>query len=226
MGSARERGERDGGTDSEDSSETGVVGSSGSGGEGRVNAHKGGTQSMLRKSGTRASEEEGTRGRQRWSTGPATDKRDVVGEDGSAPHTPRRSEKAADSSEEECGMREQHAEDGSSDDSDMERAPASWERVVPRPVHKGTEHHGVKAGYGGRARKGNSKPGGYDETPTRRGPQRKRRQVERIRYVEDERRKGGSLEQMIEVGRVSVHRTEEGRRTRDGTAATPPHDPG
>ena len=33
------------------------------------------------------------------------------------------------------------------------------------------------------------------------------------RYVEDERRKGGSLEQMIEVGLVSVHRTEEGRRT-------------
>jgi len=46
------------------------------------------------------------------------------------------------------------------------------------------------------------------------------------RYVEDERRKGGSLEQMIEVGRVSVHRTEEGRRTREGTAATPPHVPG
>ena len=226
MGSARERGERDGGTDSEDGSETGVVGSSGSRGEGRVNAHKGGTQSMLRKSGTRVSEEEGTSGRLRWSTGPATDKRDVVGEDGGAPHTPRRSEEAADSSEEECRTREQHAEDGSSDDSDMERAPASWERVVPRPVHKGTEHHGVKAGYGGRARKGNSKPGGYDETPTRRGPQRKRRQMERIRYVEDERRKGGSLEQMIEVGRVSVHRTEEGRRTGEGTAATPPHDPG
>ena len=226
MGSARERGERDGGTDSEDSSETGVVGTSGGGGEGRVNAHKGGTQSMLRESDTRESEEEGTSGRLRWSAGPATDKRDVVGEDGGAPHTPRRSEKAVDSSEEECGTREQHAEDESSDGSDMERAPASWERVVPRPVHKGTEHHGVKAGYGGRARKGNSKPGGYDETPTRRGPQRKRRQVERIRYVEDERRKGGSLEQMIEVGRVSVHRTEEGRRTRDGTAATPPHDPG
>ena len=146
--------------------------------------------------------------------------------DGGAPHTPRRSEKAVDSSEEECGTREQHAKDESSDGSDMERAPASWERVVPRPVHKGTEHHGVKAGYGGRARKGNSKPGGYDETPTRRGPQKKGRQMERIRYVEDERRKGGSLEQMIEVGRVSVHRTEEGRRTGEGTAATPPHDPG
>ena len=63
-------------------------------------------------------------------------------------------------------------------------------------------------------------------TPTRRGPQKKKRQVVRIRYVEDERRKGGSLEQMIEVGRVSVHRTEEGRRTRDGTAAPPPRDPG
>ena len=63
-------------------------------------------------------------------------------------------------------------------------------------------------------------------TPKRRGAQKKKRQVVRIRYVEDERRKGGSLEQMIEVGRVSVHRTEEGRRNRDGTAATPPHDPG
>ena len=121
MGSARERGERDGGTDSEDSSETGVVGSSGSGGEGRVKAHKGGTQSMLRESDTRESEEEGTSGRLRWSAGPATDKRDVVGEDGGAPHTPRRSEKAVDSSEEECGTREQHAKDESSDGSDMER---------------------------------------------------------------------------------------------------------
>ena len=171
-------------------------------------------------------EGEGTSGRLRWAAGSATDGREGVGEDGSAPHTPRRSEEAEDNSEEERRKREQHAEGESSDSSDMERAPDSWERVVPRPVHKGTEHHGVKAGYGGRARKGNSKPGGYDETPTRRGPQRKRRQTERIRYVEDERRKGGSLEQMIEVGRVSVHRTEEGRRNRDGTAATPPHDPG
>ena len=84
----------------------------------------------------------------------------------------------------------------------------------------------VNAGYEGRARRGVSKPGGYDETPKRRGPQKKRRQTVRIRYVEDERRKGGTLEQMIEVGRVSVHRTEEGRRTREGTAAAPPRDPG
>ena len=48
----------------------------------------------------------------------------------------------------------------------------------------------------------------------------------RIRYVEDERRKGGNLEQMIQVGRVSVHRTEGGRWEREGTAAKPPHDPG
>ena len=66
----------------------------------------------------------------------------------------------------------------------------------------------MNAGYEGRARRGVSKPGGYDETPKRRGPQKKRRQTVRIRYVEDERRKGGTLEQMIEVGRVSVHRTE------------------
>ena len=71
-----------------------------------------------------------------------------------------------------------------------------------------------------------SKPGGYDEKPNRRGPQRKKRQTVRIRYVEDERRKGGTLEQMIEVGRVSVHRTEEGRREREDTAAEPLHDPG
>ena len=63
-------------------------------------------------------------------------------------------------------------------------------------------------------------------TPKRRGPQKRKRQTVRIRYVEDERRKGGNLEQMIEVGRVSVHRTEERRRTREGTAAAPPHDPG
>ena len=33
---------------------------------------------------------------------------------------------------------------------------------------------GVKAGYEGRARRGNSKEGGYDMTPTRRGPRKQR----------------------------------------------------
>ena len=84
-------------------------------------------------------------------------------------------------------------------------------------MKEGTEHYdAVKAGYGGRARRGNSKPGGYDMTPTRRGPQKKKRQVVRIRYVEDERRKGGSLEQMIEVGRMSVHRQDRGGEEDEG----------
>ena len=97
---------------------------------------------------------------------------------------------------------------GSDDDSDAERTPVSRAQE--------TEHlETVNAGYEGRARRGVSKPGGYDETPKRRGPQKKRRQTVRIRYVEDERRKGGTLEQMIEVGgvgRVSVHTATRQRR--------------
>ena len=47
-----------------------------------------------------------------------------------------------------------------------------------------------------------------------------RRQAVRIRYVEGEQRKGGTIEQMIEVGRVSVHRSECARR-RDGEIGRP-----
>ena len=55
-----------------------------------------------------------------------------------------------------------------------------------------------------------------------------RRQAVRIRYVEGERRKGGTIEQMIEVGRVSVHshRKEGRQRERANTAGDPVHDPG
>ena len=98
----------------------------------------------------------------RRSGGPAHDKREAVGEHTDAPHTPHRSEEAEANSDEEHETRKQHTESESDDGSDAECAPVSWEQVVPRPAHEGTEHYdAVKAGYGGCARRGNSKPGGY-----------------------------------------------------------------
>ena len=82
----------------------------------------------------------------------------------------------------------------------------------------------VKAGYKGRARRGKEKAGGYDLTPNRRGPRKVR--GARIRYVEEDERGGGTTEQGIRMGPVSVQRvaTERGR-PRMG-AATPLRDPG
>ena len=61
-------------------------------------------------------------------------------------------------------------------------------------------------------------------TPKRRGPQKKKRQVVRIRYVEDERRKGGSLEQMIyhviyRAGRTSECAQDRGEKENEGRHA-------
>ena len=82
----------------------------------------------------------------------------------------------------------------------------------------------VKPGYEGRARRGVSKPGGYDETPKRRGSRKK--MGVRIRYVDDDERGGGTTEQGIRMGPVSVWRVVHGHRSGEGDAATPPRDPG
>ena len=90
------------------------------------------------------------------------------------------------------------------------------------PVHGKTG--GVEAGYKGRARRGKEKEGGYDQTPNRRGPRKAK--GARIRYVEEDERGGGTTEQGIRMGPVSVQRVAKGRgRPRMG-AATPLRDPG
>ena len=126
------------------------------------------------------------------------------------------------------------SEIGSSDESSEEAVnnPASIEHgrpseLVPEPggppssVPKGG---GVKAGYEGRARRGNSKEGGYDMTPTRRGPRKQK--GERIRYVENEERGGGTTEQGIRMGPVSVMRAARAQIRGTESAATPLRDPG
>ena len=84
---------------------------------------------------------------------------------------------------------------------------------------------GVEAGYKGRARRGKEKAGGYDQTPNRRGPRKVK--GARIRYVEEDERGGGTTEQGIRMGPVSVQRVAKGRgRPRmghgGGNAATRP----
>jgi len=122
------------------------------------------------------------------------------------------------------------SEVGSSDESSEEAAgnPASIEggrpsELVSEPgsVPKGG---GVKAGYEGRARRGNSKEGGYDMTPTRRGPRKQK--GERIRYIENEERGGGTTEQGIRMGPVSVMRAARAQIRETESAATPLRDPG
>ena len=95
---------------------------------------------------------------------------------------------------------------------------------------EGSDHHGKPvtsgsaSGYEGRARRGVSKPGGYDETPKRRGSRKK--MGVRIRYVDDDERGGGTTEQGIRMGPVSVWRVAHGHRSEVGGAATPLRDPG
>ena len=74
-----------------------------------------------------------------------------------------------------------------------------------------------------RASRGKSKQGGYDEILNRRGP--RRRSGPRIRYVDEGNRSGGTLEQSIRMGPVSVQRVENGE-TDEQTEAPPPGDPG
>ena len=74
-----------------------------------------------------------------------------------------------------------------------------------------------------RASRGKSKQGGYDEILNRRGS--RRRSGPRIRYVDEGNRSGGTLEQSIRMGPVSVQRVENGE-TDEQTEAPPPGDPG
>ena len=119
------------------------------------------------------------------------------------------------------------SEIGSSDESSEEAVnhPAPIEHgrpseLVPEPGGPSS----VKAGYEGRARRGNSKEGGYDMTPTRRGPRKPK--GERIRYIENEERGGGTTEQGIRMGPVSVMRAARAQIRGTESAATPLRDPG
>ena len=86
------------------------------------------------------------------------------------------------------------------------------------------QNSAVKPGYEGRARRGVSKAGGYAEVTRQRGP-RKKAGV-RIRYVDDDERGGGTTEQGIRMGPVSVWRVVHGHRSEARGAATPLRDPG
>ena len=81
----------------------------------------------------------------------------------------------------------------------------------------------MKEGYEG-GREGGRKAEGHDVTPKRRGP-RKAKGV-RIRYVEEDERGGGTTEQGIRMGPVSVQRVAKERGRSTAGAATPLHDPG
>ena len=63
-----------------------------------------------------------------------------------------------------------------------------------------------------------------DQTPNRRGPRKVR--GARIRYVEEDERGGGTTEQGIRMGPVSVQRVAKGRGGLRMGAATPLRDPG
>ena len=61
-------------------------------------------------------------------------------------------------------------------------------------------------------------------TPTRRGPRKQK--GERIRYIENEERGGGTTEQGIRMGPVSVMRAARAQIRETESAATPLRDPG
>ena len=82
----------------------------------------------------------------------------------------------------------------------------------------------VNDGREGRVLRGAGKRGGYDEITRRERP--RKRTGPRIRYVDEDERGGGTTEQGIRVGPVSVWRTTHGHRSRTKGAATPPKDPG
>ena len=123
------------------------------------------------------------------------------------------SEGAPRRSEEDKG----NDEDGGSDDDNENDA------IGPTEANS-DQSPAVNPGYEGRARRGVSKAGGYDETPKRRRP-RKKAGV-RIRYVDDDERGGGTTEQGIRMGPVSVWRVVHGHRSEEREAATPLRDPG
>ena len=119
------------------------------------------------------------------------------------------------------------SEKDDSDDDSEEAASSQAPIECGRPSELVSEPGGpssVKAGYEGRARRGNSKEGGYDMTPTRRGPRKPKE--ERIRYMENEKRGGGTTEQGIRMGPVSVMRAARAQIRGTESAATPLRDPG
>ena len=81
----------------------------------------------------------------------------------------------------------------------------------------------VNDGREGRVLRGAGKRGGYDEITRREKP--RKRTGPRIRYVDEDERGGGTTEQGIRVGPVSVWRTTHGHRSRTRGAATPRQGP-
>ena len=137
---------------------------------------------------------------------------------GSANAEPRRSEEDNDD--------EWSVEDGGSDKDNNDNGEDS---ILDGSDGKSSRENlgvtsGSASGYEGRARRGVSKAGGYAEVTKRRGP-RKKAGV-RIRYVDDDERGGGTTEQGIRMGPVSVWRVAHGHRSEVRGAATPLRDPG
>ena len=131
---------------------------------------------------------------------------------------------------------EQHAEamhasaavaEWSDDDATNHQLEAAHDDAPPPTENVGTAESftggSVNGNHEQRASRGKSKQGGYDEILNRRGP--RRRSGPRIRYVDEGNRSGGTLEQSIRMGPVSVQRVENGE-TDEQTEAPPPGDPG
>ena len=123
---------------------------------------------------------------------------------GSASSAPRRSE-------EDNGDGWSATDGGSDADEDNNTIGTSRPSEVTSDPKSSARLAPVNPGYEGRARRGVSKAGGYDETPKRRGPRRK--VGVRIRYVDDDERGGGTTEQGIRMGPVSVWRVVHGHRS-------------
>ena len=119
------------------------------------------------------------------------------------------------------------AEATNDDDAPGGHAATAQEEVQPPTENVDTEESftggSVNGSHEQRASRGKSKQGGYDEILKRRGP--RRRSGPRIRYVDEGNRSGGTLEQSIRMGPVSVQRVENGE-TDEQKEAPPPDDPG
>ena len=118
-------------------------------------------------------------------------------------------------------------EETNDDDEPGGHAATAQEEVQPPTENVDTEESvtggSVNGSHEQRASRGKSKQGGYDEILKRRGP--RRRSGPRIRYVDEGNRSGGTLEQSIRMGPVSVQRVENGE-TDEQKEAPPPDDPG
>ena len=119
------------------------------------------------------------------------------------------------------------AEETSNDDATNHQMEAAHDGAPPPTENVSTAESftggRVNGNHEQRASRGRRKQGGYDEILNRRGP--RRRSGPRIRYVDEGNRSGGTLEQSIRMGPVSVQRVENGE-TDEQTEAPPPGDPG